>query len=250
MRSKEALIAVPVAERPAQFLLPFIPGPEGRRKHISERLVHTAGHELNHALVAMDNGVTVAGITVVRRGNVLGSTSVVGDVFSDTFRAIAAGGSIATHDGNAFGYGSDIQEVLGHPQGRSSTTDILERAKSAITKYSVEVRRKAAEMIAYLKNVTGSMLPLILQRADLEVTLEAYGIMEPVIAQVATFEPVEFEDGEITIIETHENGKIVIKAKGEAKKFCVFCLGIGEHRLDCSNRNEGFYNEVDCDSFG
>lgn len=239
MRSKEVLLERPTAEGQIQFPLPFIPGPEGRRKQITDGLVHTASHELNHALVALYHGVTVVGITVVRRGNVLGSTRVLAENCSDdTFRAVAAGGSIATHDGSAFGFGSDMLKVE-HGKGSASTADIIARANNAISKYSRGVRRKAAEMIAYLKNVSGNMLPLILERAALEFALEAQGIKEPVIAQVYKYKPVEYEESEITTIETYENGDVVVRREEEIKKFCSSCMGIGEHRIDCSVLKSG-----------
>ena len=54
-----------------------MPEPENRL-HLSSELLNTAGHELNHAITAMELGVPVISISVIPNGNSLGRTAFSG----------------------------------------------------------------------------------------------------------------------------------------------------------------------------
>ena len=152
---------------------------EKPRLEPSAELLNTAGHELNHALVAMAMGAKVVGISVEPRGNILGVTTYAGELEPHQIRMIAAAGSVAAHDGHASGFGSDMQkeELLGNYFGGLPTDTIVALSSRIIESYPLAVREEAAKLIALEGHVTGSRLGAILDQARRTVGKKQYQII-------------------------------------------------------------------------
>ncbi len=82
----------------------------------------------------------------------MGRTIIGGLVSQETMKIIAGGGGVATHDGCAMGYGSDKYKVnvMHHFHGGHSWESARMHAANALSGYSKEIRKKAAEIVAYL----------------------------------------------------------------------------------------------------
>ncbi len=148
--------------------------------HVKERLVRqnrveTANHELNHAIVARSFGMSVLGISVKDGGNILGITTFSGGNLHD-IAVVAAAGAVDTVDGKASGYGSDKYkaELIHHHYGGHSFDAGKTAAEEIIAEYSPDLRRKASEIIAYLGEVPGAILPDVIRRAQYELDMEKY----------------------------------------------------------------------------
>lgn len=91
-------------------LLHLVPEPQ-KRGLVSAKLTSVAGHELNHALVALAQGTPIVSLSVIPEGRSLGRTILGGIVDMETMKVIAAAGGVHTHEGYARGYGSDKGKV-------------------------------------------------------------------------------------------------------------------------------------------
>lgn len=241
MRGKEASPAY--GNREAlnwpKMTMPLSYVPE-RRTGISSDLLNTAGHELNHALVAIACGASVVSVSVRREGDSLGRTMFAGSVSTDTMKVIAAAGSVAAHDGCAHGFGSDMHHVdlLSHFHGGISKESAITQAESLISKHPIEVRGKAAEIVAYLGEISGSMMPAILARAQMEFNLEK-GILGNLFVpeQKFDFEKTKPKAKDYTVIDNLGGGSYRITyVIGERKReelICGACNDTNSHYKDC-----------------
>ncbi len=219
---------------------------------------HVAGHELNHALVAYRLGVPVSGISVIPEGNTLGRTMLANASLGD-MQIVAAAGSVHAHDGRAMGYGSDMQKVvmIGRHFGGISADQARSIAASILGEYSVEVREKAAEILAYMGQVSGTTLPDIIARAKFEVRLEkAQAFPHLTIDPTLELESLEIpqfvdlsslilidndsviSDQEIAVIEKYANGDSKVQwIKGEKvvreTAICGSCGSLDGHTIGC-----------------
>ena len=174
----EALSCCPntvVIEKPKVLipLLQEIPLAKDRPKAKPE-LLNTAGHELNHALAAIASGISVLDLSVIPTNDSLGRTMFAGHIPVEKLQVIAAAGKVATHDGCAHGHESDMLKVhiLSHLYNGMPAEKAVMIAHSIISKYPIEVRRRTADIIAYMGEISGSKIPLILERARIELNLE------------------------------------------------------------------------------
>lgn len=215
--------------------LSFVPEP--RNRITSSDLVSVASHELNHALIAWACRVAIDSISVIPSGNILGRTTLAGSVSMETLKLIAAGGGVHTHDGAAEGFGSDQFKVewMHHYHGGHSWESAKSRAEAIVSGFSKDVRRKASEIIAYLGEVSGSMMGDIMARAQMEVN-EEKSESQPIIQ----FEMPKIESENRTIIEDLPNNiqriiYVVVGKKDEEKYLCGLCQGINGHLEECPN---------------
>ena len=236
MAVAESLRPVERIEAPPARVMPLSFVPEAGKRFSSPELTSVAGHELNHALVALACGAPVVSLSVMSDGNSLGRTILGGLVSMETIKVIAAGGGVETHEGHAEGYGSDKYkvDVLNHFHGGHSWESATSQATSIVGRYSREVRRKAAEIIAYLGTVSGSLIGQIMLRAQMEANEEKQGNPEPLIQ--ITMPQVESQDR--TIIDNLPNNmyRITYIIVGEKKKeeyLCGVCQGINGHMEEC-----------------
>lgn len=211
--------------------------PEAGKRFTSPELESIAGHELNHALVAIANGVTVINISLEPMGNSLARTTLGGMVSMETMKVIAAGGGVETHDGCAHGFGSDKSKVdiLHHFHGGYSWESAKGRASNILASYSLDVRRKAAEIIAYMKEVSGSRIYDVMRRAQMEVDEEKGIKTEPIIFLLQHQEQEEFESYTV-IDELPGNMQRITYVVGEVRKeefLCGACHGIKYHDKEC-----------------
>jgi hypothetical protein len=221
-----------------QWPLFFVP--ENRSGLVSPELMGVASHELNHALVALAYGVPIESISVIPTGDSLGRTTIGGLVSLEKLKVIAAGGGVETHDGcAAHGYGNDKYKVdmMHYHHGGRDWESAGSLAASAISKYSTDVRSIASEIIAFLGEVSGDTLPLILMRAQVEANVRK-GIDDGPIIKTPTFHKEESQTR--TIIDTFPNNiyritYVVIGKKDEEKYLCGLCLGINDHSKNCPN---------------
>lgn len=240
----------PVLDRPTvpiqkTIVMPLAQVPEPKnRVYLSSELLNTSGHELNHAIVALESGVPVISISVISDGNSLGRTAFSGLLSPDTMKIIAAAGSVTTHDGCAYGYGSDLSKVdmLGHFYGGITRESATSYASAIISKYSTKVRRKAAEIIAYLGEISGSMLPTVLLRAQMEVNLEK-GIIDGqfIIPKTNTIEA--NKPKHYTVIDYLRNGDYKItyfvgERQEKEELICAICKGINDHLKSCPKHDK------------
>lgn len=230
-----------------KMTMPFPRVPE-RRPSFSPDLLNTAGHELNHALVAIAFGEKVISVSIRREGYSLGRTMFAGSVSSDAMKVIAAAGSVATHDGCSHGYGSDMYHVdlLSRLHGGISRESAITQAESAISRYSVEIRKRAAEKIAYhgtlFGDIPGSMIPKILFNSQMELNLEKGIIDNPVVPeQNSDFNETEPKPENYTVIDHLKDGSYRISyVIGERKReelICGACNGVNDHYKDCPKSN-------------
>lgn len=227
-RPKE--IDAPKVKMPLSFV------PEAGKRFVSSELESVAGHELNHALVAMANGAYVISISLEPKGDSLARTTLGGLVSIETMKIIAGAGGVGIHDGCAEGYGSDKfkVDVLHHFHGGHSWESAKGRAANILSGYSREVREKAAEIIAYLRIVPGSLIPDIILRAKMEVDQEKGIESEP---YVLTPVPQQEFKNQTIIDELPGNvQRIRYIVDGKVKKeelLCGVCQGINGHEKEC-----------------
>lgn len=238
MAVAEVLRATQQIETPVKRVMPLSFVPEASKRFPSPELTSVAGHELNHALVALAHGAPVVSLSVIPQGNSLGRTILGGTVSMETMKVIAAGGGVETHDGCAEGFGSDKYkvDVLHHFHGGHSWESAKNQASSALSVYSREVRKKAAEIVAYLGKVSGSLIGEIMLRAQMEVNEEKHGESEPI---VPIFVP-QNKSESYTIIDNLPNNSykityVVVGKKDEVQHLCGLCHGIDSHMEKCPN---------------
>lgn len=241
-----------VTERPRSsppLPLAEIPLSQERLPRLNGDLLNTAGHELNHALLARELGVSVALVSVLPEGHSLGRTIFFGRVAPETFKIIAAGGAIDTPHGSAKGYGGDIRQIQAIDEVfGSNSANLLSNARALLTaNYSDAVREKAAEIIAYLGEVRGTALFDILTRAEFEVRME--NSKDPLWKRQIFYDdkrqepqPKPEEASTYTIIEHLDNGMFHIRYSennliDREYMFCGECGEIDGHTSTCS-RNE------------
>lgn len=237
MAVAEALRPTHRAEMPRRAMpLSFVP--ESEKRFVSPELTGVAGHELNHALVALSHGAPIMSISVIPSGNSLGRTVIGGLVSNEVMKLIAAGGGCDTHEGSASGFGSDKYkvDVMHHFHGGHSWETARSQASGIVSMYSREVRRKAAEIIAYLGRVSGSMIGEVMLRAQLEVNGEKGGKSEPIIQ---IFNPQPKLDNYTVIDNLPGNISkityVIVGKKDEEKYLCGICHGINSHAEKCAN---------------
>lgn len=231
-----------------EIIMPLARVPEPKnRAHLSSELLNTSGHELNHAIVALESGVSVISISVIPDGNSLGRTAFSGLLSPDTMKIIAAAGSVATHDGCSYGDGSDLFKVdmLGHFYGGITRESATSYALAIISKYSTEVRRNAAEIIAYLGEISGSMLPTVLLRAQMEVNLEKGILGDLFVPDTKDYarQPIKPKPKDYIVIDYLRNGdyKITYFVGERPEKdelVCGICKEINDHLKSCPNHDK------------
>ena len=215
-----------------------LPSPEMRSTRIQKERIHVAGHELNHALTAHFLGVPVLSISVIPEGNTLGKTIVGGALNPAKTRAIFAAGSVETHDGTANGYGYDVSIVnridLYHPEHSHNSPQA--EARTIINQVPKDIRERAAEIIAYMGVVPGSLLPDILKRAHLELEHEGRNVPP---FEIDKNEQIEvFDKDTFSIISELKNGSKRVQIIKNFKKisehmYCNLCDTINAHSPDC-----------------
>lgn len=258
MRSPEALPTYRSAETLnwPKVIMPLSQIPEVRPS-ISSDLLNTAGHELNHALVAIACGASVVSISVRREGDSLGRTMFAGSVSPDTMKVIAAAGSVAACDGCASGYGSDIHHarLLTHFYGGISLESATVQAKTIISNYSIEVRKKVEEIVAYygthIGDIPGSLIPAFLSRARMEVNLEKGILGNLFVAEDEFKEAIEPKEKpkDYTVIDNLEDGSYRIRyaVGGEIKRedsICGVCNDTNGHYKDCPKHRSEKQTEI------
>ena len=163
----------------------------------------------------------------------------------EKLQVIAAAGKVATHDGCAHGHESDMLKVhiLSHLYNGMPAEKAVMIAHSIISKYPIEVRQRTADIIAYMGEISGSKIPLILERARIELNLEK-GTPETnskanAIKQATIQSQTQQQDkhAKRTVIYYLPNGdyKItyVIGNKKEEKPICNLCKAINGHLKSC-----------------
>lgn len=229
-----------------EFIMPLKQVPEPKnRLHLDSELLNTAGHELNHAIAAMELGLPLISISVIPDRNSLGRTVFSGLLSSDTMKVIASAGAVSTHDGCAHGYGSDMFKVdmLNHFYGGITRESAVSQASAIVSKYSVEVRKKAAEIIAYLGEISGSMIPLVFLRAQMEVNLEK-GITDgQFISKTNPTQTSELKPKDYTVIDYLPNNsyRVTYVVDGRRKKeelICAICQGTNDHKASCPKHDK------------
>lgn len=222
-----------------------IPSPEQR--FFTETAMHTAGHELNHALVALDHGIMPVALSIVPDGPSLGRTIFTGKIDTETFQIIAAGGAVTTAYGSASGfgsenhYGSDFYHIhkLKQEQNGIDVQEAVERAERSISRVPVDVRRKASEIIASMKNISGEMIPHIISIAEREVqngiSLVAPKMFESVneIKTSKAYHDAQ-TSGEQTVIDIDADGIAHAVVLSNEKNACSMCRGLDGHRISCA----------------
>lgn len=226
-------------ETPLKKVMPLSFVPENRSGLISRESISVASHELNHVLVALEYGVPIESISVMPTGDSLGRTTLSGLVSLEKMKVIAAGGGVDTHEGCARGFGSDKYKVdmMHYHYGGHDWETAGSLAASVISKYSTDVRSIAAEIIAFLGEVSGEELPLILMRAQVEANARK-GIHDSLVISTKTLRKEESQTR--TIIDTLPNNVykityVVIGKKDEKKYFCGFCQEVDCHLKNCPN---------------
>lgn len=231
----------------------FIP-PPSERGYFPGNYLNTAGHELNHALVAMALNEKVIGISLKQKGNILGQTFFTGLINLGHSQTIAAAGTVSPLvGGSASGFGSDLFQIdmidvlakrRAPGAGRGTA---ISRAESLLGNYNPEVRTRAAELLAFLGTtmdiIPGSLIPVILERAEVEIMMETAGMGQHIKATHSEYHAVELPK-QHTIIETGDGSEYrIIHIDGETKTetvVCGFCGGTnGNHAPICELvRNE------------
>jgi hypothetical protein len=227
----------PVARREIPPL-DFIPSSYERRQKmiITGNRLHTAHHELHHVLTAIGLGVQVESLSVIPSGSSLGRTTFSGFIDPEKFRIIAAAGAVDPPGMRASGYGHDLWQA-----GCDARSTKIITAQNIISEIPSDIRNIAAEIIAYLGDVPGSLIPEIINRAIYEhnhdVSAEdKYFIPDNLFAKPETIP----ENRITTIVTTIGNnylltylldGKIV---KDYEVIICAICGGIqGQHLPNC-----------------
>lgn len=216
-----------------------------RLEKVEKTSLLIAQHELNHALVALNQRILPELVSTIPAGDSLGRNVFYGRVDLEAFKVIAAAGMVDIPDAPAAGYGMDaltIESLLFYYGGESRELAKMQ-AQSILLGYPAEVKRRAAEILAYLREVPGWMIPQILERARVEIEVEE-GRVEMGVPSLIDW-VTEDEDrisrekypDEKTIIEDLGNGQyraIYIRENQEEEyTYCSFCDGIGGHRRDC-----------------
>lgn len=243
-KSAEAVSASPVyyGGQPDQGrfsgipLIDMIPLPE-KRGTVKGELLNTAGHELNHFLVAYSLGVQVKSLSVRPEGNSLGRTEFDGIISPDLFKIIAAAGSVAPVSGQeARGFGHDFMQIrlLDYVQNLSNSIPFARsRAQHILSGFDARVRQRCAEIIAYMGKVSGGMIPGIINRAIWELKNEKMGIWQNVSPQLETKpgreSTVVEHFGHIYILRHTIDGQTV----GEETLICGLCGGKNVHSPNC-----------------
>lgn len=224
----------------------FIPKPENRFSH--ERAKHTAGHELNHALIAMDHGIMPLSLSVIPEGNSLGRTVFAGEIGTETFKVIAGGGCVDTAFGKASGFGSayspgsDMFHIASlHAQyGGIDADETVKRASSSLAKVPENIRERASEIIASIGSISGSDIPKIIRIAELEV---AHGIvsvaphLEENLVEIQKQRSYQeaISGGKQTIVGISEHGQILTPVVVElSENTCPQCGKSSTHLPNCS----------------
>lgn len=226
-------------ETPFRKVMPLSFVPENRSGLVSQESISVASHELNHALVALAYGVSIESISVIPSGDSLGRTTISGLVSLEKMKVIAAGGGVDTHEGRARGFGSDKYKVdmMHYCHGGHDWENAGSLAASVISKYSADVRSIAAEIIAFLREVSGDQLALILMRAQVEANGRK-GIHDSPIIKTPTLRKEESQNR--TSIDTLQNNMykityVVIGKKDEKKYLCGLCREVDSHSKNCPN---------------
>lgn len=126
--------------------------------------------------------------------------------------------------------------MLGHFYGGITRESATSYALAIISTYSTEVRRRAAEIIAYLGEISGSMLPTVLLRAQMEVNLEK-GIIDGQFISKANPAETNKPKG-YTVIDYLANGDyritfVVGERQEKEELVCGICKEINDHLKSC-----------------
>lgn len=224
--------------------LPFVPMPE-KRRNLSPHLIDVAAHELNHVLAAHATDTTVVSVSVIPEGKSLGRTILACPKSPQAAQIIAAAGCVPTHDGTAQGYGSDLFQVslIAHLYDDGiSIASAKDHAQSLIASYPTDVRQKAAEIIAFLKNVSGHLIPTVLTRAQMEVDFEnnLYDYSSKIVYKKKREEVVVYTESPQKLMIIDDLGQkgyaITYVVAGQVKKeefVCRLCQKTNGHEPNC-----------------
>lgn len=220
------------------------------REIYSSDTLNTAGHEFNHALAAIGEGIGVKRINLKRQGNVLGVTEFDGIMSDSQLQVIAAAGTVdPALGGGASGYGSDIYklqliDVINKRAPGSSFGISKMTAEAKINRIPEDIRRRATEILAYLGqslpsgDIPGNMLGLIIKRAEWEEKMTISGKLKELLGQKHQ----EKDDGKSTIlIYTKDRCYIRYKEDGKERDGGVIYLSCGcvnVHSLNCPFNTE------------
>jgi len=227
--------------------MPMTDIPLPHERTIPHEHLNTAGHELNHALVAYSLGVSVKLISTHPAGNSLGRTEFFGGMSPETFKTIAAAGAVDTPHSAASGYGMDMYmiDMLHHYHGGKGRSGALSEASGIINSYSHEVRARAAEIVAYLGEVSGSQIGTILRQAYTELFLEgkernkdSYMKIRTMVDVIDDANKKETNNKDIITIVSYPDGEHAVEYKKNGTKiievvYCSICKGQGVHVSGC-----------------
>lgn len=141
-------------------------------------------------MVAKDFGILPISISVEAQGDSLGRTIFTPGMNLDIFQVIAAGGWAMNHYGAPSGFGHDffqigyIDYLLDKKFGQSLEWAKL-KAKAQVNRYSRDEIMVMSKILAQKQEVSGSMLPEMINRARLEIKLAAVNklhLLEDVIS--------------------------------------------------------------------
>ena len=195
--------------------------------------LYVATHELQHALVGTNVGLIVNEISTVPEGNIGGYTSFAPTRNIAGFQVAAAASMAHGPHGDPFGFGHDAQQInyLSYFPGSLTLEEAYGKAAQILERYDMDVRERAAEIIAYMEKVPGSIIELILERARLEIQEEKR--VETLLPEVEIYMEEQYgELREFTIIlERLPNGEVVQTVIEVI--ICESCGGRDGHMPEC-----------------
>lgn len=170
----ERYMPTPQELTPQHFALSEVPLFENRIGS-REGYEDVMAHELNHVLVAREEGNKIASVTALPGVGYLGLTVLESNKSLKSFAVTAAAGSVDTVFGNAIGYGSDMNKVAviaGFDKG--TIYEYQNQARGAIDQYSPALRVRLAKLLTYMEvemgiAITGNVFEKALERAQQEL---------------------------------------------------------------------------------
>ncbi len=173
-------------------------------------ILSVAYHEVNHALIARHYGVPMETISTIPEGKNLGRVTFAGYIPSEVFTTIAAGGALATHEGQAHGHGSDMQHIKKH--GFSIRAKVAEAADT-IRAIHPELRKKVARAVALFREMSGEEFNEIVSIMESDL-----GMMNNELPMTNDSDPVDK-----TITEYFEDTYVVTNIRKDTVLKTIFC---------------------------
>lgn len=214
-------------------LIDRVPLPWLREKP-DDSIINTSRHELQHAIPVGFGKVKE--LSVVPSGNVAGYTDFKGFLLTrDDFKKAAAASMVSGKGYNPQGYGSDMMQLalMCASEGvdpRSGVSAYIARASSILSNYPEPLLAKMAEIIPFLKTVSGEELFLVQKRAAWELEQEG----KPVDKQMLDLRRSDDNTTVTRIIHTKDEYIIKTEHQGQKDEFtvCRHCFGMdGDHNL-------------------